>query len=419
MTGAVTSLIARRRNPALVDADILSSAERHHINQQALFGGVDAIVSIFLSLYLFRLGGAHVAAAFFCIKYAGIVAGFVSAGKLMQRHSTRALMRTGLFCLGTVYALLIAVGDSSSEMILWIALLAGVGEGLYWPGIKVVEYVVTEDETRTLYLGRLSLWRGVMAAVAPPAAAGLLSFLGIIGLARISYYGLFGALAVLLFCTWYHARSGQRCFGVQYEVRASARRPTGEWLAVLGQFFATGMWKTSLTMFAPMLIMSSLGGEFEVSLFAAVTTLVTAMFAVLAARLLHQRRSLYVIGVLAPRVGIISFAFTQSWFGLLAYAVCAVAFENFAAHASRRGAYRAMERSGLDWRENYHFVVELEIALNLGRIAGFGLVLLFLASHRDLEAVVMGLLCIAPMAIIGGLLQARLEKHHVGSLATA
>ncbi len=395
-----------------------TSAENHLIGLQSIYSTADAIMQIFLSLYLFKLGGVASLAIFYCVRYTALTAGFVAVGKLFNLFSTRQFMRAGLLCTAAVYALLIAMGHSAAHWIPLLGVLSGFGVGIYWPGVNVTEYVVTHNKTRNLYFGKLAFLTNVAGAVGPLLAGGIFTAMSMTGTKNSSYYVLFGVLIALLLYAWFHAGSSGEWRGMDYSVHSSLRRPTREWSLVAGQRFFAGLWRTTLGVFSPILLFETLGRELNVSLFATATTVLTAAFAVGAGHLLHRWHRTYLIGVLSAPFGLLAFASNHSWLGLTAYLLLVNAFDVFAVNSACKAGWRAVDRTGLSWQRSYHLVVEMEFWLNAGRVTGFLIVLGLMWAQSDLDAVRSGIIVMAPLALIAGLFLARLERKSPDEIPT-
>jgi YQGE family putative transporter len=395
----------------------LTSAERHLIEAQGLFSGAAAVAGLFLNLYLFKVGGTSAIAWYQIVNFMTVTVVFVVVGFLLRRRSTRPIMQVGLLVLCAEYLLLLTLGNDARHVVVLLGFIEGVGQGLFWAGTNVNEYVVTHRSTRALYIGKLALWQNSLPAASLLAAGGIIAVATHLSGDRTGYFILFGCMIVVFGLTIHHVGGTKPLTGVTFSLRDfkdDAENPL--WRYSLAQQFLRGAWSMLLSAFAGVLVYVLLHTELRVSIFMAASTIVSGVAGMVAGRVLHEHPTAYVLGATVVPLGLIGFGLGAGWIGLACYIVGIQAFDGFGKNPVDRVSYDAQEHSGADWQHTYHYFVEREIALNAGRISGFIAVLVLLSGGADISAVRNCLITAAALPPLTGLLQwriHRLHQHHV------
>lgn len=393
-------------------APTLSAPERDLIRVRSIYLCASSIMTIFLGLYLFHVGGIGTVASFYSAYFTFVTVGFVVAGRMLRTAATRTVMRSGMVFLCVVYLLLVLLGPAAATYALVMGALAGTGEGLFWAGQNLTEYRVSRPGTRDLYLGRAEFAGQMVATLGPPLAGVVVTVAALLLPGEGRYYLLFGLLTLVLLVARRAAVHLRPIGGLRFELPDVGRGlDLPGWWAVLGQNVVRGMWQTATGIFAPIVVYLVVRGELAVSVYAAITTLLSGCAALIAGRVLHRRPGAYVVGVVSVPVGLLALAWGHSALAIAAYVLFVSCLDHFARIAGARAAYTLMDAAGDGDGADYHRFVQREIALNGGRVLAFVLILLLATQMEQMAAVSFGIAAVAVLPAVGGVLQARIERR--------
>jgi len=415
----MTQTEPQERSRAVPAAPTLTPSENHLIGVQGVFAAASAIASVFLSLYLFKVGGFRTIAWFFLAQYAFMPVAFTMSGYVMRRRSTKDVIRLGLLILCGVYVTLLALGEDARHVSFLLGALAGIGEGTYWPGINLSEYIATHATTRNLYYGKLFAVSNVASVVGLPLSGVTVAVAGHLATPRAGYYVLFGILVGMLLLTHRLGAGIDQWSGLRFGVRDFVEHARSrEWRLVIAQNVLRGLWAYALPAYSAVLLYLIVRGELSLGLLSAVTTVLVGAASFVAGRTLQRRPTTFLLGAAVVPVGMLGFAYQQNWLGIACYVVLIMSFDPFAQNATYKAMYDVMERSGRRWQDAYHFIVEREIAWNTGRVISFAVILLLLDphdQHRAATTLQHLIAAVAALPIVVGAVQWRLHRMTAGA----
>lgn len=410
---------ARRRSPAPDVSHDLSTAERDMILVKSLYLMAGSIAAVFSTLYLFKLGGFTGVSWFYVGSFTAVPLGFALAGKVMRRWSLGRTMAIGSLLLAGFFAVLPFVDSPGIVIMLLLGAANGIGESFCWAGINLGEYVAAKPERRAIFLGRMSYWNGIAGTAGPPVAGIIFAIAAFTGDERHGYVLLF-ALIVLSLLTV--AGAALRCIkysGIQFDF-SDVGTGLGEasWRNALGQQLFRGLWNSALGSLATVLVLLAINSELGVSVVAAVGTIVGAVTSRWAGKVLQKHHHAYLAGALLVSFGLVGFATSHGLLSVLFLVLLIRGFDPFSYIATTRDTFTSMDRSGRPWTDNFSRLVEMEVALAIGRIVSFGAVLALVGVNDqspDQVRQVIILLAIAPLLV--GLLQQRFLRSTASATA--
>jgi YQGE family putative transporter len=365
----------------------LTDAENHLILVQGVFSAALAIASVFLSLYLFSIGGFRTIAWFYVAQYACMPPAFMVAGYLLRRHTTKDVIRWGLLVLCGVYVALLLLGADAREWAVLLGAATGIGEGIYWPGINLSEYLATNATTRNLYYGKLFAVSNIASVVGLPLSGATLAIASHFDTRQTGYYVLFGLLVLMLLVTHRLGAGITGYSGLTFSTGDLVRhRRTREWWLVLLQNLLRGLWAYALPAFSAVLLYLIVDGELSLGLLSAGTTVLVGASSFFAGRVLQRHPRSFLLGAVVVPFGMVGFAYQQNWLGILCYSVLIMSFDPYAQNATYKAMYDVMEQCSTRWQSAFHFIVEREIAWNAGRVVSFTVILLILDPHDQARA---------------------------------
>lgn len=393
--------------------DGLTPTENHLIEVQGIFSAALAIAGVFLALYLVQLGDFRTIARFYAGQYLFQIIFFVVAGYLMRRRTARFVIKLGLLILVGLYGALLALGDDARGYAFLLGALAGMGEGLYWPGINLNEYIATHNRTRNLYYGKLFLYSNCASVLGLPLGGIVLYLTDDLWTPESGYYVLFALLMLMLLVTYKVSSGVATSSGIQFSAGDFLRhRRSTAWKLVLAQNFCRGLWAYTLPAYSAVLLFNILSDalgtddpEFALGVLSAAATIAVGLASLVAGRILQRQRSAYLVGAVVVPIGMIGFAFNQNLWGIVFYALLILCFETFAQNTQYKAMYDVMDNAASHWSTAYHFIVERELWWNLGRVASFAALGLAFTDDNQVETLTTAIALIAILPIVNGGLQ--------------
>jgi YQGE family putative transporter len=188
----------------------------------ALFHVADALCSVFVGAFLFRLSQDFgLVMAHYLVLYAVAAPTFLAAGWYAQRHDRTHVFRAGLLLHAVYYGCFLLLQDNSPAYAIPLGALFGVAAGIFWAGNNTFTFDVASHGDRDYYFGWLTSTMNAARLAAP-----LLSPL-IIGMAPSTTTGylLLFAVALLVYLL---------SFVLSFRVEPDGeRRPFRVWRALL------------------------------------------------------------------------------------------------------------------------------------------------------------------------------------------
>lgn len=133
-----------------------------------------ALSSIFISVYWYKLTQDMSQTLLFnLVTYLVWLPGFAAAGWLSKRASRTRALWIGSALQVLFYVLVLVLGTNSSEWLILLGIINGLGQGFYWLSINVLSVDVTRPENRDWFNGVNGIM-GSAAGMLGPLAAGTL-----------------------------------------------------------------------------------------------------------------------------------------------------------------------------------------------------------------------------------------------------
>lgn len=389
-----------------------SAAEGSMILVKSLYLMAGSIAAVFSNLYLFKLGGFAGLSWYYIGTFATLSLGFIAAGRLMRRWTLGHSMALGTLVLAGVYTSLPFIETSGIATMLLLGAANGIGEGFFWSASNVAEYVAAHPERRAAFLGRMQFWNGIASTVGPPVGGLLFAIAAFTGQREHGYTLLFAAMVVSLLIVAVTAKRTISYSGIKFETRDIGRGiRDSTWRNILAQWFVRGLWDCTLPALAAALVLVAIESELGVAVVAALSCIVGAVVARQAGKVLQRHHQAFLIGALFVPFGLLGFATSNGLLSVLCLIFIVRAFDPFSSITMFRDSFVGLDRNSDHWTTAFNRQVEVEIAINAGRLVSFGAVLVLIGadSHSTEQArLAIVLLAVAPLA--AGFLQHRFAR---------
>ncbi len=178
----------------------LSRDVRLLITLGSLYVASYSLSGLFVNIFIWRVDHSLVAIGLFnWTIYAMLPVTFVLGGWLAAFVGQIWLIRIGVATLSVFFGLLLWLGRQSAHHYVWLGVLSGLGQGLYWYGFQVLSFDLTTADNRGRFHGVAGVFTS-LTAMAGPFFAGYVITQGW----RFAGYHLVFATSLALFgvCIW-------------------------------------------------------------------------------------------------------------------------------------------------------------------------------------------------------------------------
>lgn len=378
---------------------------------QGLLSFAFSLGGIFLQVFLFSLGGFDAVVRYNLISCISLFFCCIFSGWFLQRFSTKRLMLGGLSAFALMFLLLFIMRERGLMILPLLGLLNGIGLAGFWSVMNLAQFALTSAEMRHRYFGRQNFWSGIAYAAGPMIGGAFISAMGILVSREIAYSLLFFSLFLLMVLVYREAMKLPAFEGIRFSLRHILRhRRSREWKLALVQYFFYGLYDFSFAAFSAVLMFVALKHEIVLGAVNAFSAIAAAVAALMAGVLLKQTERIYLLGLVFAPLGIFLFGFSPTWMGIAALIVLTRLFQPLLDLASAKTNFDILDRTGNTWQEIYHFFVEHEIVLNLGRIISFSFFLWFMERTQDAGVARLWIMGLAAVILAIGFLQGRLMQ---------
>jgi hypothetical protein len=391
----------------------LTPSEWTLIGVQGLVALGSAVAGIFLNLYIFDASGFEAVVVFQLVSFGLLYPMYIGSGYLLRVVSARGLIQAGTVLLGGLYAAVFLLGDAALGWLVPLAVVNGLGLGMYWSGVNVATYVETREATRTRFFARLSPVTTAASAGGPILGGAVIALASGLGHAPAGYAVVFAGLSLANLSAAALALRLEAHAGVVFSVRELFRqRHTPARLGVLAQQAVKGLWDSSFLTMWVLLLVSAVGSATLVSVVATAGARVYAVSSLAAGRLLSRTRRWSAFGGALVPVGVLVFGLaTNGWLEAAAFVALirlAGPFQDIPVQAI---IFDTMDDIAGPWTRKFHHLIEREIALGGARVASLAIILAAFARGNDAgtaHAIVVGL-AVCPLLV--GVFQQRLDRR--------
>lgn len=362
----------------------MSSEEKLLHKIQGLFYFTTSLAGIFLSLYLFKLGGFQAV-----IKY-GITSLFVLfvlsivSGWILKKYPSKYLMVAGLIMFTIFYGLLFLLREKSLIYLTPLAIISGIGNGLFWPGNNLTTYIITKEHSRNEFFGKLIFFMNIGMGMGTIIAGAIIQLSGILLTKDIGYATVFLLVAIFMFILSLITLKLPKHSGIDFSLsHIIFHKRQKNWKIILTQQFLYGCMDVAFAAFSAILIFLILKQEFYLGAQNTISAIIFAGASVIAGKMLQKNPKRYLLGILSP-LGLLIFALQQNLLGILSLMFINNIFLPFLNIATAKNVYDVIDKSEESWQNKYHFLIERDSALGAGRILNYLILLFFINPTNQL-----------------------------------
>lgn len=363
----------------------------------------NSLSNIFINVYWYKLTNDMSQTLLFNLaSYLVWLPAFVLAGYLSKRTDRTIPLWIGSGVQMLFYVSVLLLGSESSQCLLGLGLLYGIGQGFYWLAINVLSVDVTEAGNRNWFNG-INGALGALTGMVGPLIAGMfvealpaLAGYAMVFLASLLCFALSLSLALLL---------PRQKMKSQFEWGGMIRvLRHQEWRSLNCAFVGIAFRDAVLTIAIWLWVYIATGSENATGQFAFATTLLSIASFYLIGR--YGRESYHwsylAVGSLCMGISLLGITFHLSTWTLVIYGVLSAAARPLFDTPFNTLTFNTVGRYDEGGRIRIELVVWREMTLSLGRISSMGL--LFMIYRMDTGGLEANLTWFLILVIIVGLL---------------
>lgn len=388
----------------------MSAEEKLLLRVGSLFFFATGIAGIFLSIFLFKLGGLFTVVEFGLVGLMGLFIIYFISGILLKKYSSSDFIKVGLLLFTIFYGLVFILKQHTIDYIIYLGLLNGIAAGFYWSGNNLTQYIETHEHTRNEFFSKQLSFYSIASSIGPVLGGFIIYLFGLNNIKDIGYAFVFLITTVLMSITFYIASRLPKHSGVQFSFMHLWRHQRiKKWNMVLSQQFLFGLYDIAFMTISGILFFIILKGEFAIGFVNTVSTALVAATYIIGGKLLNKYKYAYLLGMIFSPIGLLVFALQQNVLGIVVLLL--LNFTPLLSTATSKSLYDIIDSVKMPWQSKYHFLVERDSVLGIARIMTYCLLLLFFNQTNQIEVAQKWIFIIPIIPFLIGVLQYCLDKH--------
>lgn len=385
----------------------MSIEEKLLLKMASLFYFVQALAGIFLTVFLFKLGGFKAVITYGLVSLIFLFISYILSGYLLKKFSNVDLIRFGFLFLAVLYFLLFMFREQSINFLFILGMLNGIGNGNFWAGNNLTQYIATKEYSRTNYFGRLNFLTNLGSASGPILGGGIIYLFETLKFKDTGYIALFLIVSLLLFYLFFFAGKLPKHEDIKFSVASIFKhKANASWVIVLTQQFLYGLFDTAFAAFSAVLIFLIVRQqEFILGTVNTISAVAYAIASLGAIYILNRHKNGYLPGMVLSAFGLWLFGLQQNWLGILGLIFINNTFLPLLNITTSKTIYDVIDKDKNSWQKKYHYLVERDSILGLGRIINYIILLVFLNTANEIQIAKTWILIVPILPILIGILQ--------------
>ncbi|MBS4194691.1 MFS transporter [Lederbergia citri] len=303
---------------------------------------------------------------------------FIIAGRWAKKVDRVIVLRLGVIFLALFFIVVLLFGEKSSQHLVLLGALLGVGYGFYWLAFNVLTFEITEPDTRDFFNGFMGALSSTGGVIGPISAGFIITrFVSNIGYTIIFAISLalFSAAVITSFFINRRPSSGQYLFTRIYKERKNNKN----WRLITNAHFLQGFREGTFVFVISVFVFIATNNELALGTFGLIHAGVSFIIYSLATKLIKKdmRKKIMVFGGLLLYASIFIIVFNPTYTRLLIYAAfIGIAYPLMLVPYSSM-TYDAIGKSWKAAEMRIEYIVVRELFLNMGRVLS---ILAFIAA---------------------------------------
>ncbi|MEK3890727.1 MFS transporter [Bacillus sp. FSL K6-3431] len=294
---------------------------------------------------------------------------FIIAGRWAKKVDRVIVLRFGVIFLALFFIAVLLFGERSSEHLIILGGLLGIGYGFYWLAFNVLTFEITEPETRDFFNGFMGALTSVGGIIGPISAGFIITrFTSNIGYTFIFAISLFLFVAAVITSFFINRRpaSGQYMFVKIF----TERKKNTNWRLVTNAHLLQGLREGTFVFVISVFIFVVTQNEFALGTYGLINAGMAFIMYTLATRLIkkEKRKKIMVIGGLLLYLAISLVVFNITYPKLLVYGVLIGIAYPLMLVPYTSITYDVIGKSWRAAEMRIEYIVVRELFLNMGRI---------------------------------------------------
>ncbi|OGG10301.1 hypothetical protein A2154_02570 [Candidatus Gottesmanbacteria bacterium RBG_16_43_7] len=386
--------------------DSLSKEELMLVVIDTLFYFVIGLATVFLSVYLFRLGGFSTVIRFHLVSFLFLLILYNASGYFLSKLSSRILIVGSFLLFSGFWGLLVCLKNAALEYVIPLGILHGTANGLYWSGFNLSQYILTHKTTRLHYFGKINAWQNLFRSIAPIVGAGVIYFGNTLFQTVTGGYGML----FILICILYVLMATVAWFlpdhrGIEFSLVHILKHKRGSlWKLVLTQQGILGLFDVAFSTLINVLLYVIFISETAVGIFNSLVILLVGISSFFAVKLLRRFPRLPLGAAIMTSAGLLIFGFSLTKPGVIILGILFAASNPFLRIPLSANILNGIDSNPEPWQKKYHMFLERDTVLGMARVVSYaGLALLFASGDKP-QTAALWLRYIAILPLILGVL---------------
>lgn len=354
----------------------LDQQTRELIEILSLYWFAGALSGVFVNIFIWKQTASFTPVVVYnFFLFIALLIFYLASGYWLRKYSARTLVKLGIIILAIFYAFLVGLREKTLFWLIPMGLLHGMGNGFFWSGFNLHQYVHTMQSDRDFYFGVSTFWTS-LTSVAGPLIGGAVVHLGniLISGSFLGYYLLF-SLSVAVFSVALHkAKQLPRFSEISFhapDLLGVVKRSTN-FQKVLGQQALLGLRDVSTITIVSIFALTILFNEFNVGLYQSTVGLFFALSGFIAGRILtdQNRSKLTLISAISLTIAAIALAVEPNLTTLLVFGAGGVI--GVCLDISLGTVYfSAIDEDERIWQEKYAYLLARDGVLGASRTMSY------------------------------------------------
>ncbi len=373
----------------------MTNEEKILIKMLSLFSFATAMANIFLGLFLFSLGGFQTVVTFFTVYFLFLIAAYIASGWTLQKISSSQGIQIGLLLYSLSYFLLVVLGKESVHFLPLLSVIFGLSSGTFWSGNNLSQYIHTNEDSRNEYFSKMNSLTSIGSTLGPIIGGGIIAFFAAYHLPLIGYMSVFGFVGTLLFFVALLAGRLPLHEKIEFSPKQLFKQATKKWYLILFQQFSLGLYDSAFATLSGILVFLIVKNELQVGIINAACTIAYALISFYSATILKKYKNSYAFGMISVSIGLFLFGYFHNYASLAILIGLIYGLSPFISNPILKVLLDTIDEIPSTWQEKYHFLIERDTFLGIGRVFSYTILLFFLSSRNSIEVVTLWILCIA------------------------
>lgn len=367
----------------------------------ALFAFGMGLSGIFINVFFWKQTSNFIVIVIYnLIHYVTTPITFILAGALAKKKNGIWSLRIGLIIYAIFYALILLVGNKGIGYIFFLGIIFGMAAGFYWLAFNTLSFDFTNINNRDTFNGFNGSCGGIAAAIAPITSAYIISrFNGIKG------YKVVFAMTLTIFILLILISSILRCrsYSSKLNLKKAFASNCEEWRIIRKSTLFWGFRDVIIVFLVNILIIETTKSELSLGKFTLIASLISSTAYILVQKVIKPARRKFsiIFGTIGSFLAICGLAIKISYSTLISYVVMDAFFIPFFIIQLSSSTYNVIDRAHEeDMRIEY--MINKDIALNCGRVISSLILIILLATFKNLSILKTYLVFIGLAPVISG-----------------